>query len=200
MHACQIGPTDTAPPCLGSPHQGCIMTRGKRFEAGNLSAPISPLLLKCMDGASTLSLFRILDLSGKLAARCLQSRPAQIIFCFCCWVADGKEGGMARSDIEWWVAAAMGRICRSHAISILRRIVRATKAATWSHPSALFSIVRAKPSSVRGCSPISYRMSSHPPGAVEMPDTQTECARHHHFAILSQLEQSGLSTSFMWKR
>ncbi len=30
--------------------------RGERFEAGNLSAPISPLLLKCADGATTLSL------------------------------------------------------------------------------------------------------------------------------------------------
>ncbi len=28
MHACQIGPTDTAPPCLGSPHKACVVTRG----------------------------------------------------------------------------------------------------------------------------------------------------------------------------
>ncbi len=27
MHACQIGPTDTADPRLGSPHQGCVGTR-----------------------------------------------------------------------------------------------------------------------------------------------------------------------------
>ncbi len=38
------------------PQQACIVTRGERFEAGNLSAPISPLLLKCADGATTLSL------------------------------------------------------------------------------------------------------------------------------------------------
>ncbi len=57
MHACQIGPTDTAPPCQGSPHQACVATMGERFEAGNLSAPISPLLLKCADGATTLSLY-----------------------------------------------------------------------------------------------------------------------------------------------
>ncbi len=35
LHICQIGPTDTALPCPGL----------ERFEAGNLSAPISPLLL-----------------------------------------------------------------------------------------------------------------------------------------------------------
>ncbi len=41
----------------------------------------------------TLPLFRILWLGGKLAARCLQSRPAWIVFfCFRCWVADGKNG------------------------------------------------------------------------------------------------------------
>ncbi len=56
MHACQIGPTDTAPPCPGLPQWACVVTRGGRFEAGNLSAPISPLLLKCADGATTFSL------------------------------------------------------------------------------------------------------------------------------------------------
>ncbi len=29
MHACQIGPTDTAPPCPGSPHRACVVTRGE---------------------------------------------------------------------------------------------------------------------------------------------------------------------------
>ncbi len=49
--------------------------RGECFGAGNLSAHISSLLLKCADGASTLSLrfgidqdLRILGLDGKLAA------------------------------------------------------------------------------------------------------------------------------------
>ncbi len=28
MHACQIGPTDTAPPCPGSPQQACVETKG----------------------------------------------------------------------------------------------------------------------------------------------------------------------------
>ncbi len=57
MHACQIGPTNTVLPCPGSPLRACVGTkRGERFGAGNLSAPISPLLLKCVDGATTLSL------------------------------------------------------------------------------------------------------------------------------------------------
>ncbi len=56
MHACPIDPTDTAPPCPGSPHWACVKTKGERFGAGNLSAPVSPLLLKCADGTTTLSL------------------------------------------------------------------------------------------------------------------------------------------------
>ncbi len=56
MHACQIGPTNTTLPCPGSPQWACAVTKGERFEAGNISAPISPLLLKCVDGATTLSL------------------------------------------------------------------------------------------------------------------------------------------------
>ncbi len=35
---------------------GLRRDKGKCFEAGNLSTPISPLLLKCADGATTLSL------------------------------------------------------------------------------------------------------------------------------------------------
>ncbi len=62
MHACQIGPTDTASPCLGSPHQAYMGTREECFEAGNLSGPISPLLLVCRDDATTLSLYCILGL------------------------------------------------------------------------------------------------------------------------------------------
>ncbi len=102
--------------------------REERFGAGNLSAPISPLPLKCVDGATTLSLrfgidqdLRISGLDGKLAAGCLRSGPALIIFCFNCWVADGKNGGgMARSGIGCWVAAAMG-ICSGMTVSNLLR-------------------------------------------------------------------------------
>ncbi len=44
MHVCQIDPTDNAPPCSEPPHQACVRATGEHFEAGNLSAPISPLL------------------------------------------------------------------------------------------------------------------------------------------------------------
>ncbi len=143
--------------CHNGPASG---QRGECFGASNLSAPISPLLLKRADGATTPSLrfgidqdLRISGLDGKLAAGCLRSGPAWII-CIHYWVADGKNGGMVRSGIGCWVAAAMGR---SRAIFILRRIVRATKAATWSHPSALFSIIGTKLSGVRGVSSIFSR-------------------------------------------
>ncbi len=143
MHACQIGPTDTAPPCQGSPQWACAVTREERSGAGNLSTPISPLLLKCVDSATTLSLrFGISGQGGELAARCLRSRPAWIVFCFHFWVDDGKNEGIPRSGTGCWVAVAMG--CRCRAISILQRIVRATKRATWSHPSVLFSIIGTK--------------------------------------------------------
>ncbi len=57
MHACQIGLTDTAPLCPGSPHRACVMTREEHFEADNFYASIFPLLLKCEDGATTPSLY-----------------------------------------------------------------------------------------------------------------------------------------------
>ncbi len=141
MHACQIGPTDTAPPCPGSPQWACIVTRGEHFEAGNLSAPF--LLCYLSVWMVRLRSPFVWDLRPReLAAGCLRSRPAWIVFCFRCWVADGKNGGMERSGIECWAMAAMGCPCRT--ISILRRIVRATKVATWSHPSALFNIIGTK--------------------------------------------------------
>ncbi len=108
MHACQIGPTDTAPPCPAAPGQ-----RGEYFGASNLSAPISPLLLKCADGATTLSLrFGIdqdLGISGldvEWAAGCLRSGPPWIVFCFRCWVADGKNGG--DGEVRHWVLGGGG--------------------------------------------------------------------------------------------
>ncbi len=44
-------------PLLGIASSGLRQNKGGRFEAGNLSAPISPLLLECMDGATILSLY-----------------------------------------------------------------------------------------------------------------------------------------------
>ncbi len=80
-------------------------------------------------------------------------------FLFCCWLLTAnRERGMARSGIGCLVVTAMGHLCHSHAISILQPIVKVTKAVMWSHPSALFSIIGTKLSSVRGCSLISCRV------------------------------------------
>ncbi len=43
IHACQIGLTDTAP-LARDRLTGPASEQGERFEAGNLSTPISPLL------------------------------------------------------------------------------------------------------------------------------------------------------------
>ncbi len=148
MHACQIGPTESHPVAQDCHYGPASGQRGEHFGAGNLSALISLLLLKYADDATTLSLrfgidqdLRISGLDGKLAAGCPRSGPAWIVFCFHCCVADGQNREMARSSIGCWVVVAMGRHCHSRTISIFRRIVRVTKAATWSHPSALFSII-----------------------------------------------------------
>ncbi len=57
----------------------------------------------------TLPLFRILGLGVILAARCLWSRLALIIFFLHCWVTNGKhEGGwrgLALGAGWWWVRA-----------------------------------------------------------------------------------------------
>ncbi len=106
MHACQIGPTDIAPPCPGSPQRACVGTKGGTLWDRQPFCPISPLLLKGAVGATTLSLrfgidqdLGISGLNGKLAAGCFRSGPTWIVFCFRSWFADGKNGGMARSGI-----------------------------------------------------------------------------------------------------
>ncbi len=56
---------------------------------------------------STLPLFRNLGLGGKLAAGCLRSRPAWIVFfCFRCWVADSKTQG--DGEVQDWVLSGGG--------------------------------------------------------------------------------------------
>ncbi len=69
----------TPHPLARDRHYGPVSgQRGERFGAGNLSAPISLLLLKCADGATTLSLhfginqdLEISGLDGNLATGCL---------------------------------------------------------------------------------------------------------------------------------
>ncbi len=149
-------------PFLRIASPGLLRNKKELFEAGNLSVPF----LLCYWNARMVRLystffFRILGLAGILAASgCFRVRPAWInFFLFCCCVANSKHRGMARSGIGCWASVAMGRLCRSCAISILRRIVKTTKAPTWSHPSTLFSIIGIKLSGVRGCSqPISCRV------------------------------------------
>ncbi len=208
MHACQIGPL-TPHPLARDRHYGPVSgQRGERFGAGNLSAPISPLLLKCVDGATTLSLrfgidqdLRISGLYGKLAADVSKVDQPGSSSASIAGLLTAKTGGMARSGIGCWVAVAMSRPCRSRTISILRRIVRATKAATWSHPSALFSIIGTKLSSVRGDSPIFSRVviasSLYSRNAGH---SNRVCQASSSRLLLSQLEHSGLSTSFMLNR
>ncbi len=119
MHTCQIGQTNPALPCLGLPHHACVGVREECFEAGDFSAPIFHCLLACVDGATKLSLFGF-QAQVLVAAISLQSRPAWIVFFFCCWVANGKHGGrMVRFGIGCWVAVTIGHLCHSHAISIL---------------------------------------------------------------------------------
>ncbi len=59
MHACQIGPTDTAPLARDRHYGPASRQRGERFGAGNLSAPISPLTLFVILNCRKLVLFVI---------------------------------------------------------------------------------------------------------------------------------------------
>ncbi len=152
MQACQIGPTDTAPPRPGSPLRACVGTKGGTLWGRQPFCPhFSSATQVCVRCDYTLPSFR--DRSGSRDLRprwwigCRMSPKLTgldrlLLPLLGCWRQ--KMGRMARSGIGCWVAAAMGRLCHSCAISILRRIVRATKAATWSHPSALFSIIGTK--------------------------------------------------------
>ncbi len=101
----KLAPLTPHPLARDRRYEPALGQRGERFGANNLSAPISPLLLKCAGGATTLSLrfgiyqdLGITGLDGELAAGWLRSGPAWIVCCFHCWVADGKNGG----DGEVW--------------------------------------------------------------------------------------------------
>ncbi len=171
---------------------------GQRGNAFGQAIFLPPFLL-CYSSVWTVRLhsslvlgsIRISGLDGKLAAGCLRSGPAWIIFCFRYWVADGKNRGMARSGIGYWVVAAMGRSCT---ISILWRIVRATKVATWSHPSALFSIIGTKLSGIRGGSPIfSSAVIASSRYSQNAGNSNRVCQASSSHPLLSQLEHSGFN-------
>ncbi len=174
-----------------TPLPGIVTTGLRRDKGGNVLGQatfLSPFLL-CYSSVWMVRLhspfisgsIRISGLDGELAAGCLRSGPARIVFCFRCW----------RQKCGCWVAAAMGRPCRSRAITILRRIVRVTKAATWS-PPALFSIIGTKLSGVRGGSPIFSRVviasSRHSRNAGH---SNRMCQALSSHPLVSQLEHSG---------
>ncbi len=52
----QIGPTDTAPPYLGSPCRASVGTRENILRQATFLTPFLHSLLPCADGATTLSL------------------------------------------------------------------------------------------------------------------------------------------------
>ncbi len=120
-----------------------------------------------------------------MAATCLWGRQAWIIFFFRCWFANGKhgDGGMARSGIGCCVAAAMGRHCRSRAISILQHIAKMTEAPgpiRCSFHHDCYQTVWCK-----RLLPISCRVVI--ASSREMPDTPTGCYR----PLIPQLVHSG---------
>ncbi len=129
MHACQIGPTDTAPPHPGSPHQSCIRARGNALKQVTF---LPPFLHSLHIGATTLSHLDpwlwcyllpfddIVDVVGQLGSS--SSSIAGLL------VAN-TGGGITRFRIRCWVAVAIGRLCRSYANSILCRIVKVAKTA-----------------------------------------------------------------------
>ncbi len=85
-------------PSIASP--GLCQNKGEHFEAGNLSAPISLLLLVCVDGATTLTLYGSWALV-LMAARCLWGGWVCIFIFFHCWIANGKYRG--DGEVQHWV-------------------------------------------------------------------------------------------------
>ncbi len=156
MHACQIDPTDTTtPPCLGSPYWVCVGTRGTALRQATFLPPFLHCLQACVDGATTLLFFWILYLSVsgcQISLRQTSLYRLLLPLLGCGLLITNIGGGMVNSGV------AMGRLYHSYNISILWCIVKATKATTWSHPSAFFSITVTKLSKVRDCSLISCRV------------------------------------------
>ncbi len=98
-----------------TPLPGIATTGLRRDKGGNAlgQATFLPPFLLCYSSVRTVRLhspfisgsIRISGLGGKLAAGCLQSGQAWIVFCFHCWVADSKNRGGWRGPAlvaGWW--------------------------------------------------------------------------------------------------
>ncbi len=128
-------PHRTAPLALGLSYRSCIMTRGNILGQATY-CPIS-FFLTCW---CNLILSLWLMVMFLLTAFWFQSCPVWTIF-FHYWVSSSRHGRMARSVVGCWMARAIGHLYRSHTYFIPRRIVIVTKAAIWSHPLTLLSMV-----------------------------------------------------------
>ncbi len=142
-----------------------------------------------------LGLIRISGLDGKLAAGCLRIGSAWIVFCFRCWVADDKNGGMASLALGagWrrlWAAPALSPSCGA-----------LSKSATLSHLSGLFSIIETKLSGVRGSLPMFSRaVITSSQCSRNAGHSNRVCQASSSHPLLLQLEYLGLSASFMRNR
>ncbi len=85
MHACQIGPTDTALPCPGWPQRACVETKWGTLWGRPPFCPHFSSATQVCGWCDYISLcfginqdLRISGLDGKLAARCPRSRPVDL--------------------------------------------------------------------------------------------------------------------------
>ncbi len=132
----------------GIASQGLCRNKGEHFGAENLSAPITPLLIRWCDYILLLG-----SIAAALSAAIWWWRwSAWIIFFFPYWVTSVKKGGKVKFSI-----GAGWRLCHSRTDSILWHIVKMTNVTTWFHPSELLSMTGRTMSAVRVPSPISCR-------------------------------------------
>ncbi len=99
-----------------TPLPGIATTGLLRDKGGNAlgQATFLPPFLLCYSNVRIVRLhspfvsgsIRISGLDGELAARCLRSGLAWIVFCFHCWVADSKNEG--DSEVRHWVLHGAG--------------------------------------------------------------------------------------------
>ncbi len=135
---------------------------------------------------------RISGLDGKLAAGCLRSGSAWIVFCFHCWVADSKNG--VDDEVWHWVLGGGGYGPPLPLPRYLHLAVhcQSDKSGHQVPSFAHFSIIGTKLSGVRGSSPIFSR-------AVIASSRYSRNAGHSNrvcqvssfHPLVSQLEHSG---------